>query len=230
MDLDFWTKEWNLVTGAPVIYGAGLIAVGGVLWLVFDRIYRGEINALNARIGVIQERLRLADEKAIAADEKTERAKKEMEHTQALIQRDAPKEAIANSSSMSYTRFMESLMAQKDVFEWLQPEITPQLEAEYTEILNELLAEETKVSQACQSGVAYQNHLPVARRAEITALLDQADAKLRKLRLQGAHIQIQDFRDYVAGPVELITVYHRFRSLTQAMQREWDERKKRGRT
>jgi uncharacterized protein (TIGR02391 family) len=111
----------------------------------------------------------------------------------------------------------------------LQPKITPQSEAEYTEILNELLAEESKISEACKGGSAYQVHLSEAGRGAIIALFDKANTKLSKLRLQSAHAQIPDFRDYLTGPVELITVYHRFRSLTQAMQREWDERKKHGR-
>ena len=107
----------------------------------------------------------------------------------------------------------------------LQPALTPQSEAEYTETLSELLAEESAVSEACKGRSAYQDHLSEARCGEIIALLDKAEAKLSKLRLEAACVQIPDFRDYLKGPVELITVYQRFRSLTQAMQREWGERK-----
>jgi hypothetical protein len=59
-ELDFWEKEWPVITGAPHLVFGGLFAiivlVGSVTWFFVNWSYRH-------RIAVFEDRLKLADER-----------------------------------------------------------------------------------------------------------------------------------------------------------------------
>ena len=86
------------------------------------------------------------------------------------------------------------------------------------------MAEETEVSVACEGDAVYRVHVSEAKRSALAGLLDNTEAKFSKLGLKETHNHIRAIRDELAAPVEQITVYYRFRPLTQTLRDEWGRR------
>lgn len=135
------------------------------------------------------------------------------------------REALEEGRSMltdEASKVLDSLLAMTATEEREQR----RLAAEYSEILSQLMAEETEISKACENGAAYQVHVSDAKRLALTKLLDKAESRFSKLGLDESRHQIPAIRDYLAAPVEQITVYHRLRALTQTVRDEWNRRQR----
>jgi hypothetical protein len=64
---DFWAREWPLITQAPHIALAGLVAVLVAAWSITKWHYSGRLACLKERIEMLQERERDVKEKLIEA-------------------------------------------------------------------------------------------------------------------------------------------------------------------
>jgi hypothetical protein len=54
--LDFWAREWPVITEAPHLVLGGLIAVVAAMWSVTKWHYSGQLASLKGRIKLLRER------------------------------------------------------------------------------------------------------------------------------------------------------------------------------
>jgi hypothetical protein len=122
--MDLWkllTQGWPVITAAPFIVLGLMAAAAGVTWWFRGSLDKATISGLVAQVGALKERLQLAADREHAAIEAREVVGAQVADLQALIERNAPMQAIASRSSSAVTSLQSLIQAQNDVSATFDP-------------------------------------------------------------------------------------------------------------
>jgi septal ring factor EnvC (AmiA/AmiB activator) len=97
---------WPVMAAAPIPAFIVMAAAAIAAWWFRGKIVIGEITALNARIGALEERLRLAADKFQSAEDEKKRLETSLQELKRQIEAGAPKYALTNSSASAETHMI----------------------------------------------------------------------------------------------------------------------------
>jgi hypothetical protein len=107
LGIEFWEKEWAVITGAPAIVAAGLAALIAVdilivrwAFVIIRWGFSREIGGLKATITALNERLQLAHDVQAAFSRKFENLETQVEQLTQQINQKAPANDIANATAL----------------------------------------------------------------------------------------------------------------------------------
>jgi DNA repair ATPase RecN len=106
-DIDFWSKEWPMITGAPHLFFGGILVISAVIWFLVNWAYRHRFAAKDDQLDARDERLTHAKEKQQDAEQKAKDLQFIMEKLETLLQAAARIEDIAIMVSSAKTKAEE---------------------------------------------------------------------------------------------------------------------------
>jgi hypothetical protein len=123
--IGFLEKEWPVITGAPILVAAAVLAItctiALLMWILFNFGYRRQIDGLKDQLAAKGEWLGFAQDKAQAAKQRSKELESVMEKLQAQLEAKASINDITATASSAKTMVDQLLSANSALSAYLHP-------------------------------------------------------------------------------------------------------------